>query len=76
MCNRNAPNNFDSPRVTRMVTGMVICVFHVSVTLPGEKRRLKVIRIFALYHYRGLKNRKCKTQIATCTGPRLGFHRF
>ena len=28
--------------VTRMVTDMVMCVFHVPVTLPAEKRLLKV----------------------------------
>jgi len=29
-----------------------------------------------LYHYRGIRNKKCKRQIATGTGARSGFHRF
>jgi hypothetical protein len=34
------------PWVTRMVTEMVICVSHASVTFPNQKTRLNFIRIF------------------------------
>src|SRR6267378_1011745 len=54
----------------------VICVFHATFTFPRQKSRLNLTRIFALYHYRGLRNKKCQKQIATGTGACTGFHRL
>jgi hypothetical protein len=75
MCNHHAPNNFDSPLGDANGDGNGDLCLSRTRHPPDEKRRLKVIRI-ALYRYRGLKSRKCKTQIATRTGARLSFHHF
>ena len=64
------------PWVTPTVTGRVTCVFHAPVTLPRPKRSLNLLKILPPLPEKGLRNKKCKRQIATGTGPCPGSIAF
>jgi len=64
------------PWVTPTVTGRVTCVFHAPVTFPCQKRSLNLLKILPLYLEKDLRNKKCKRQIATGTGPCPGSIAF
>jgi uncharacterized protein YaeQ len=65
MCNFYAPNNFDSPLGDANGDGHGDVCLSRTRHPSGREKAMKVIRILAFYHYRGLRNRKCKTPIAT-----------
>jgi hypothetical protein len=69
-CSRQFP---PTQEVNGTVNRNVNRVFHAPFTFPHQKRRLNLIRIFAPYHYRGLRNKKCKRQIATGIGAYLSL---